>query len=379
MSKIMVGLSGGVDSAIAAYLLKKQGHEVIAGFMRNWDSMTNNDILGNPNNQDDICPQEKDYNDAKSVADALGIELYRIDFVKEYWDHVFTYFLDEYKKGRTPNPDILCNKYIKFDSFLKFALSKGVDYVATGHYAKVVHDSNGKSKLYKAGDKNKDQSYFLCQLSGEQLSKTLFPLEGINKDEVRKIAKELNLSISDKKDSTGICFIGERNFKEFLKNYLPAKKGNIIDIETNMIVGKHDGVIYYTIGQRKGLGIGGIKGVTPGSYFVVSKDVETNVLYVAKGEENLYLLADSCLVEDVNWIDEDIEIDGLECNCKFRYRQMDNPVTLFKKEDGKILVKCKSPIKSITSGQAAVFYLGEQCLGGGTICMVYRDGKMLKC
>ena len=157
MSKVMVGLSGGVDSAIAAYILKKQGHEVIAGFMRNWDSMTNNDILGNPNNEDDICPQEKDYNDAKSVADALGIELYRIDFVKEYWDHVFTYFLDEYKKGRTPNPDILCNKYIKFDSFLKFAMSKGVDYVATGHYAKVEHLSNGKAKMYKASDKNKDQ------------------------------------------------------------------------------------------------------------------------------------------------------------------------------------------------------------------------------
>ena len=379
MSKVMVGLSGGVDSAIAAYILKKQGHEVIAGFMRNWDSMTNNDILGNPNNEDDICPQEKDYNDAKSVADALGIELYRIDFVKEYWDHVFTYFLEEYKKGRTPNPDILCNKYIKFDSFLKFAMSKGVDYVATGHYAKVEHLSNGKAKMYKASDKNKDQSYFLCQLNQEQLSKTLFPLADISKPEVRQIAKELNLSISEKKDSTGICFIGERNFKEFLKNYLPAKKGDIVDIETNMIVGKHDGVIYYTIGQRKGLGIGGIKGVEPGSYFVVSKDVNTNILYVAKGEENSYLLADSCLVEDVNWIDNDIEIDNLECNCKFRYRQVDNPVILKKVDDTHVMVTCKEPIKSITSGQAAVFYLGEECLGGGTITKVYRNGKLLKC
>jgi len=379
MAKVMVGLSGGVDSAIAAYLLKKQGHEVIAGFMRNWDSMANNDILGNPSNNDDICPQEKDYNDAKSVADALGIELYRIDFVKEYWDHVFTYFLDEYKKGRTPNPDILCNKYIKFDSFLKFAMSKGVDYVATGHYARVQHFENGKSKMYKASDLNKDQSYFLCQLNQEQLSKTLFPLANISKPEVRKIANELNLTISDKKDSTGICFIGERNFKEFLKNYLPAKKGDIIDIDNNMVVGKHDGVIYYTIGQRKGLGIGGIKGITPGSYFVVSKDVEKNILYVAKGEENEYLLADSCLVEDINWIDKDIKIEGLKCNCKFRYRQSDNGVSLTYVDDNHILVKCDSPIKSITSGQAAVFYLGEECLGGGTICKVYRDGKLLKC
>lgn len=379
MAKIMVGLSGGVDSAVATYLLKKQGHEVIAGFMRNWDSMTNNDILGNPTNNDDICPQEKDYNDAKSVADALGVELYRIDFVKEYWDHVFTYFLEEYKKGRTPNPDILCNKYIKFDSFLNYALTHNVDYVATGHYAKVKHFANGKSKLYKATDKNKDQSYFLCQLNQKQLSKALFPLEEIDKPEVRRIASELNLSISEKKDSTGICFIGERNFKEFLKNYLPAKRGDIVDIESKMVVGKHDGVIYYTIGQRKGLGIGGIKGVTPGSYFVVSKDVNENILYVAKGDDNEYLLADSCLVEDVNWIDDEVNMDNLECCAKFRYRQEDKEVTLKKVDDTHVMVYCKNPIKSITSGQAAVFYLGEECLGGGTICKVYRNGKLLKC
>ena len=378
MAKIMVGLSGGVDSAIAAYLLKKEGHEVIAGFMRNWDSMTNNDILGNPNNDDDICPQEKDYNDAKSVAEALGIELYRIDFVKEYWDHVFSYFLDEYKKGRTPNPDILCNKYIKFDSFLKFAMSKGVDYVATGHYAKVKHFANGKSKMYKASDKNKDQSYFLCQLNQEQLSKTLFPLENIDKTEVRRIAEELKLTISKKKDSTGICFIGERNFKEFLKNYLPAKKGDIVDIESKVVVGKHDGVIYYTIGQRKGLGIGGIRGVTPGSYFVVSKDVKKNVLYVAKGEENEYLLADSCLVENVNWIDDEVS-QNIDCNCKFRYRQCDNPIHLEKVDDTHVMVTCKEPVKAITSGQEAVFYLGEECLGGGTIAKVYYKGKLLEC
>ena len=198
MKKVMIGLSGGVDSAVAAYLLKKQGYQVIAGFMRNWDSMLNNDFLGNPNySEDGICPQEKDYNDAKKVAEQLGIELYRIDFVKEYWDNVFTYFLDEYKKGRTPNPDILCNKYIKFDSFMKFAMSKGVDYIATGHYAIVEHTEDG-SRMLKGIDENKDQTYFLCKLSQEQLSKSLFPLGNIEKPEVRRIAKELNLEVANK-------------------------------------------------------------------------------------------------------------------------------------------------------------------------------------
>jgi tRNA-specific 2-thiouridylase len=346
--------------------------------MRNWDSMLNNDFLGNPNSDADICPQEKDYNDAKKVADQLGIELYRIDFVKEYWDNVFSYFLDEYKKGRTPNPDILCNKYIKFDAFMKFAMSKGAEYVATGHYAIVNHDEE-ISKMYKGVDSNKDQTYFLCKLSQEQLKKSLFPLGNIEKSEVRRIANELNLEIANKKDSTGVCFIGERNFKEFLKNYIPAKKGNIVDRISGKVVGTHEGVMYYTIGQRKGLGIGGLKNHDNGSWFVVGKDVQNNVLYVVQGEENEYLLADSCVVEDVNWIDSDVNIEGLDCNCKFRYRQMDNPVVLSKLDDNKILVKCKEPIKSITSGQAAVFYLGEQCLGGGTICKVYRNGKLLKC
>lgn len=276
MAKIMIGLSGGVDSAVAAYLLKKQGHEVIAAFMRNWDSTANNDILGN-NWKGDICPQEMDYLDAKKAAEILDIPLYRVDFIKEYWDYVFTYFLDEYKKGRTPNPDIMCNKYIKFDCFIDFAKKHQVDYIATGHYAKVVHE-NGHSKLYKAKDKDKDQSYFLSFLSDEQLNFSLFPLENMTKDEVRKIANEIHLNVANKKDSTGICFIGERNFKEFLKNYIPAKPGDIIDIVTHKKVGEHQGVYYYTFGQRKGLNIGGIKGTDGKSWFVVKKMFKKSII-----------------------------------------------------------------------------------------------------
>lgn len=378
MSKVMIGLSGGVDSAVAAYLLKEQGHEVIAGFMRNWDSLTNNDILGNPNDLDDICPQEQDYNDAKKVADMLDIELYRIDFVKEYWDTVFTYFLDEYKKGRTPNPDVLCNKYIKFDAFLKFALSKNVDYIATGHYAKVVNE-NGKTRMYKAQDLNKDQTYFLCQLNEYQLSKTLFPLGNINKKEVRKIAKKLNLEIADKKDSTGVCFIGERNFKEFLKNYLPAKKGNIIDINSKKIIANHEGVMYYTIGQRKGLGIGGLKEFDGGRWFVVNKDVKNNILYVSQGSQNDYLLSDKVIVNGVNWTYENKPSDFFACSAKFRYRQKDNLVEIRFISENEIEVKPLQPLKSITSGQEAVFYLNDLCLGGGVIDKVYKEGKLLDC
>lgn len=378
MSKVMVGLSGGVDSAVAAYLLKKQGHEVVAAFMRNWDSLANNDVRGNPNNNAEICPQEKDYEDAKRVADALNIPLYRVDFVKEYWDLVFKHFLSEYKRGRTPNPDILCNKYIKFDSFLKFALSKGVDYIATGHYAKVVHDKSG-SKMYKAFDKNKDQTYFLSRLNNYQLSKTLFPLGEIDKKEVRRIAKELNLEVADKKDSTGVCFIGERNFKEFLKNYLPAKMGNVIDIETKKVIAKHDGVLFYTIGQRKGLGIGGLKDYKDESWFVVEKDVKNNILYVAQGDDSKYLYANRCIVRDVNWTYSSKPHENFNCACKFRYRQKDNDVIIKFIDDTTIEVNTKKPVKSITSGQEAVFYLDELCLGGGVIDEVYMNHKLLKC
>lgn len=360
--KVIVGLSGGVDSAVAAILLKKQGYEVVGAFMRNWDSLVNNDILGNPS-YGDVCPQEVDYMDAKKVADKLGIKLLRIDFVKEYWDNVFSYFIKEYKEGRTPNPDVLCNKYIKFDAFLKFAKSQGADYIATGHYAKKI---NGR--LAKASDKNKDQSYFLSLLNQAQIDACLFPLADIEKPEVRKIAAEYNLEVATKKDSTGVCFIGERNFREFLKNYIPARPGKIIELPTNLEVGKHEGVMYYTIGQRKGLGIGGIHDHKQGSYYVVGKDIEKSILYVSQEDEQKYLYHDEVLVKDVNWLDNSLE--DRECCAKFRYRQEDQHVKIHFIDKNTIEVKCLNKVRAITVGQICVFYDGEVLLGGGTISSV---------
>ena len=234
MKKVVVGISGGVDSSVAALLLKKQGYDVIGLFMRNWDTSLNGDFLGNPDIDNNICPQEQDYNDAKEVCNKLDIPLYRIDFVKEYWDYVFTYFLDELKKGRTPNPDIMCNKYIKFDMFAKEAKKLGADYIATGHYARIKDN-----KLLRGIDSNKDQTYFLSQVSKEQFNNVLFPIGDMEKSEVRKIAEEYDLITAKKKDSTGICFIGERNFKNFLKNYLPNQPGDVVNIETGETIGKH--------------------------------------------------------------------------------------------------------------------------------------------
>ena len=377
MAKVIVGLSGGVDSAVAAYLLKKQGYEVVGAFMRNWDSQLNNDILGNEWNGD-ICPQEVDYNDAKEVAKLLGIELLRVDFIKEYWDNVFSYFIKEYKSGRTPNPDIMCNKYIKFDSFLKFAKEHGADYVATGHYAKIIHNGD-ESILMKASDDNKDQSYFLSFLNQDQLHDVLFPLADIDKTEVRRIANELNLNVANKKDSTGICFIGERNFKEFLKNYIPAQKGKIVDIATNKVVGEHQGVYYYTIGQRKGLNIGGIKGSDGRSWFVVRKDVKNNILYVAIGDDNAYLLCDEVYVTDCNYL-KDIE-KGIEINCtaKFRYRQKDIPVRIIRNEDDTITVRSDNKLKSVTNGQIACFYNeNDELFAAGIIDSIFNEGKKVE-
>jgi tRNA-specific 2-thiouridylase len=268
--KVMIGLSGGVDSAVAAYLLKEQGHEVVAGFMRNWDAFANNDVLGNPTLNQDICPQEQDYHDAQAVAASLDIPLFRIDFVKEYWNDVFAYFLKEYELGRTPNPDIFCNKFIKFAAFRRFAVSQGCQAIAMGHYAK-RRDVDGKSYLVESADSSKDQTYFLSQISQDQLAFTLFPLGDIEKTDVRTIAKQLGLSVAAKKDSTGVCFIGERHFKLFLKNYLPAQPGPIVDVVSGDQIGTHEGVFYYTIGQRRGLGIGGLSDKPSGSWFVVSK------------------------------------------------------------------------------------------------------------
>ena len=372
--RVLVGLSGGVDSAVAAYLLKKEGYQVSGGFMRNWDAIANGDFLGNPTLNESQCPQEKDYEDAMSVANKLGIELLRCDFVKEYWDEVFTYFLDEYKKGRTPNPDIFCNKYIKFDKFLQFAKENGFDYIATGHYAKRVDVNDNYVEMHKSFDQNKDQTYFLSQVNQKQLQACLFPLGDIDKTEVRRIAHELDLSIADKKDSTGVCFIGERNFKEFLNNYLPAKRGDIVDIVSKEVVGHHDGVLYYTLGQRRGLGIGGLKGKDPISWFVVSKDVKKNVLYVAQGDENEYLNSDRAIIRMVNWTYKEKPLGDLHIGCKFRYRQKDLGVTLRFINEDEVELIFDEPYRAVTPGQAAVFYLNDICLGGGIIDEVYYKG-----
>jgi tRNA-uridine 2-sulfurtransferase len=366
--KILLGLSGGVDSAVAAYLLKAQGHQVECAFMRNWDSLTNNDILGNPTLDAAICTQEEDYNDALNVANSLGLKLHRVDFIKEYWDEVFTIFLDEYKKGRTPNPDILCNKHIKFDHFFDYAMKNGFDFVATGHYARVVHHQD-HSTLLKGLDLNKDQSYFLAQITQKALSKTLFPIGELDKPEVRRIADELNLSVAKKKDSTGICFIGERDFKAFLANYLPAKNGPIIDLETKQILGEHLGVLYYTLGQRKGLDINAHEG----PWFVAGKDILNNELYVVKGEDNPWLYSQSAIVKDLNWFNPIDLSQSLECSAKFRYRQKDQKVSIKSIGEDTILVEYKAPIASVTPGQEAVFYLGDVCLGGGVIEDVMVD------
>ena len=371
--KILVGLSGGVDSAVAAYLLKKEGHDVSACFMRNWDALANGDYLGNPTINNSQCPQEVDYEDAVKVAAKLDIPLLRIDFVKEYWDDVFSYLIREYENGRTPNPDIFCNKYIKFDAFLKFAKEKGFEMIAMGHYAK-RRDENGIAYLCKSFDRNKDQTYFLSQISQEQLSYALFPLGDIDKTEVRKIAHELNLEIADKKDSTGVCFIGERHFKEFLKNYIPAKKGKIVDIENGRVLGTHDGVMYYTIGQRKGLGIGGISGEAAKGWFIAKKDIKNNILYVASGDENEYLFSDRCTVKELNFISYK-PLEGAHINAKFRYRQEDKPVTIHYVNDDEIELIYDEPYKSVTPGQAAVLYDGDICLGGGLIDATFYKGK----
>ena len=360
--KVVLGLSGGVDSAVAAYLLKEQGYEVICVFMRNWDSSLNNDILGNPTNNNEICPQEEDYNDAKKVAEHLGLELRRVDFIKEYWDHVFTYFLEEYAKGRTPNPDILCNKHIKFKAFLDYAKSIDANYIATGHYARVEHHLGQDSLMLRGVDNNKDQTYFLCQLNQSQLQSSLFPIGELTKPEVRKLAEDLNLPVAHKKDSTGICFIGERDFREFLKNYIPAKNGHMVDIQTKQIVGEHQGIMYYTIGQRKGLNIGG-----PGdAWFVVGKEYDENILYVCQGDQNDWLMSEGALITDVNWISSLRPEDDFTCTAKFRYRQKDNDVSVHFVDETTIYVTLNSLLKLLHQDRQQSFtmlmcaWVGEQ-------------------
>ena len=366
--KVILGLSGGVDSSVSAYILLEQGYDVEAVFMRNWDSTVNNDILGNPTVADEVCPQELDYQDALKVANQLGIKLHRVDFIKEYWDYVFSYFLDEYKLGRTPNPDIMCNKEVKFKAFLDYAEQLDCDYIAMGHYARVQHAEN-ESFLLRGIDNNKDQTYFLCQLNQKQLKRTLFPIGHLNKSEVREIAQKMNLATASKKDSTGVCFIGERQFTQFLQNYLPAQPGKMMTLD-HKVMGEHQGLMFYTIGQRKGLGIGG----AGEPWFVIGKNIEENILYVGQGFHHPYVYSDMCIVTDLNWINERFE-DKLECTAKFRYRQKDVDVLLEWMNELTIKVHFKQPVRAITPGQAAVFYQGEVCLGGGFIDSAYFKGE----
>ena len=364
--KVIVGLSGGVDSAVACLLLKQQGYEVEGMFMRNWDSTLNNDVLGNPNDLNDVCPQEKDYMDALETARILDIPLHRVDFVDEYWNNVFQYFISEYNKNRTPNPDILCNKEIKFKCFLEKANELGCDYIAMGHYARITHEGDTHT-LLRGLDSNKDQTYFLCQLTQQQVSKALFPIGHLEKSEVRKIAIENNLNVAKKKDSTGVCFIGERNFKEFLKNYILAKPGNMCTLD-GKVVGKHDGIMYYTIGQRHGLGIGG-----PGeAWFVIGKRPKDNVLLVGQGDDQEYLFSNRCIVIGVNWMHQKFE-GFKECTAKFRYRQKDVNVKIRFIDNDTLEVIYDEKSKAVTPGQAAVFYDGDVVLGGGTIDKVYMN------
>ena len=356
MKTVVLGMSGGVDSAVSAWLLKRQGYNVIALFMHNWEET-----------EDGCCTAEQDYEDVKRVSDKIGIPYYSVNFAKQYQERVFSYFLDEYAKGRTPNPDVLCNREIKFGPFLEYAKALGADYIATGHYCGILHD-NGVHYLLKAKDQSKDQTYFLNQLSQAQLKDVLFPLANVEKSEVRQIADELGLVNAKKKDSTGICFIGERNFRAFLQNYLPNQPGEIVDIDGKH-VGEHIGLMYYTLGQRRGLGLGGTS-EGQGRWFVVDKDMERNRLVVSHGDESV-LLSKSLIASGVNWIPSPPS-NKFSCTAKFRYRQSEQGVDVELCNDGKVKVYFHEPQRAVTPGQFVVFYDKDKCIGGATIDEVTR-------
>lgn len=351
--KVVVGLSGGVDSSVAALLLQQQGYDVTGLFMLNWEE----------NDPNGACSAEEDYADVRRVSSLLKIPYYTVNFAKEYLDRVFSYFLSEYKAGRTPNPDVLCNREIKFAPFKDYALSLGADFVATGHYCGVRHE-DGVHYLIKAKDQSKDQTYFLCQLSQSQLDGVLFPLQDLQKSEVRAIAEKYSLATAKKKDSTGICFIGERNFRKFLQTYLPAQPGKILDTN-GKVVGEHAGLMFYTLGQRRGLGLGGVKG-EEGRWFVLKKDLENNILYVSHGDESP-LYSASCTAVGFNWIPAVPTEKVFECTAKFRYRQDEQKVLVRVKDDKRVEIEFAERQRAVTEGQFAVLYKGEYCLGGGAI------------
>ncbi|MFT6904114.1 MAG: tRNA-specific 2-thiouridylase [Oleiphilaceae bacterium] len=352
--RVIVGMSGGVDSSVSALLLQRQGYQVEGLFMKNWDE----------DDGTEYCSAIEDLNDAQVVCDKLGIHLHTANFAAEYWDKVFEHFLNEYKAGRTPNPDILCNKEIKFKAFLDYATSLGADFIATGHYVRRF-DEDGQTYLLKGLDNNKDQSYFLHAVDQTKLAKTLFPVGELEKPAVRTLAEDHELITHDKKDSTGICFIGERKFTDFLKQYLPAQPGNI-ETDTGDIIGKHHGLMYHTIGQRQGLGIGGLKNYDESPWYVSQKDLDNNILIVVQGTKNPLLYSNRLTAIQPDWVNSAPALP-LKCSAKVRYRQADQACIIDHDEHQNLVVTFDAPQRAVTPGQSIVFYLGERCLGGAII------------